>query len=68
MDLPKVMLHVYDVLIPEGLREAFIKACQGTQMAATPVALPSSTPVNWAHRLLLMCSSRNGCRFPMAAE
>lgn len=38
MDPPKVMLHVYDPLIPEGLNKAFIKACQHIQLVATPAS------------------------------
>lgn len=38
MDPPKVMLHVYDPLIPEGLNKVFIKACQHIQLVATPAS------------------------------
>jgi len=68
MDPPQVVLHVYDPFIPEGLSKAFVEACQGTQLVATPVALLSSAPMSQTHRVFLMPSCRSGCRFPAAAE
>lgn len=52
MDLPKVVLQVYDPLIPEGLNKAFIKACQHIQLVATPAS--------WAHGGLLENSCKPG--------